>query len=239
MFTMEQVLWLVYGLMPMIISTEFTRARTLQLIAAEVKNRPAASSPSDLSMRSLPQFKAATLTFTGKITLYTGKDSVEIYATGAAHTGGDAFAYFPRHGVVATGDLYITNSCPDIDHGMSRIGFKSWTSCYRCLRVTSFRGISDLVHEHRFSGSAIILRTFTPKYSKCTNRAQRSKKCGMACIWRSTQTFGSSQSLGLLLRTTGQRYTANWQKPVSRVQASIEPTLSEMQKIKRGKRDNL
>jgi glyoxylase-like metal-dependent hydrolase (beta-lactamase superfamily II) len=101
----------------MIISTEFTRARTLQLIAAEVKNRPAASSPSDLSMRSLPQFRAATLTFTGEITLYTGKDSVEIYAAGAAHTGGDAFAYFPRQGVVATGDLYITNSCPNIDHG--------------------------------------------------------------------------------------------------------------------------
>ena len=100
-----------------IISTEFTRARTLQLIAAEVKNRPAAPSPSDLSMRSLPQFRAAALTFTGKITLYTGKVSVEIYAAGAAHTGGDAFAYFPRQGVVATGDLYITNSCPDIDHG--------------------------------------------------------------------------------------------------------------------------
>lgn len=107
----------VVGADAVIISTEFTRARTLQLIAAEASRHVARSSPQTTNLGSLQRFKAATLTLTGKITLYLGSDPVEIYAVGAAHTGGDAIAYFPRQGVVATGDVYLTNSCPDIDHG--------------------------------------------------------------------------------------------------------------------------
>ncbi|MGC1106564.1 MAG: MBL fold metallo-hydrolase [Candidatus Acidiferrales bacterium] len=95
-----------------IISTPFTRAQTLQLIAHE-KNQGTPSSGSRPSLRFAP----ANLTLVSKITLYAGANVVEIYAVGAAHTGGDAIAYFPNQGVVATGDVFLTRSCPDIDHG--------------------------------------------------------------------------------------------------------------------------
>ncbi|MGH9734123.1 MAG: MBL fold metallo-hydrolase [Candidatus Acidiferrales bacterium] len=88
-----------------IISTPFTREQTLQWMA-----RAAAS-----SSRPHVQFKPSNLTLDSKITVYSGEDAVEIYAVGAAHTGGDAIAYFPRQGVVAMGDVYLTKSCPDID----------------------------------------------------------------------------------------------------------------------------
>jgi len=87
-----------------IISTPFTREQTLRWMAR-------VSSPS----RPPVQFKPATITVDSKLTLYSAKDIVEIYAVGAAHTGGDAIAYFPRQVVVAMGDVYLTNSCPDID----------------------------------------------------------------------------------------------------------------------------
>ncbi len=90
-----------------IISTPFTRTQTLQLMA-RVARAPSSSRPP-------VQFKPANLTVDSKITLYSGEDAVEIYAVGAAHTGGDAIAYFPRQGVVAMGDVYLTKSCPDID----------------------------------------------------------------------------------------------------------------------------
>jgi len=87
-----------------IISTPFTRTQTLQFMTR-------ASSRS----RSPLRFEPADLTFDSKLTLYSGEEIVDIYAVGAAHTGGDAIAYFPREGVVAMGDVYLTRSCPDID----------------------------------------------------------------------------------------------------------------------------
>lgn len=99
----------VVGPNAVIISTPFTRTRTLEMIASATKNRSSA--------RGIPSLEPATLTFTSHVTLYAGSDPVELYALGAAHTGGDAIAYFPNEHVVATGDVYITRSCPDIDHG--------------------------------------------------------------------------------------------------------------------------
>lgn len=90
-----------------IISTPFTRAQTLQWMARAARTL--------LSSRPRVLFKPASVTVDSKITLYSGDDTVEIYAVGAAHTGGDAIAYFPRQGVVAMGDVYLTKSCPDID----------------------------------------------------------------------------------------------------------------------------
>jgi cyclase len=99
----------VVGPNAVIMSTPFTRTRTLEMIASAKKKGSSAPGTSS--------FKPANLTFTSKITLYAGSDPVELYALGAAHTGGDAIAYFPNEHVIATGDVYITRSCPAIDDG--------------------------------------------------------------------------------------------------------------------------
>jgi len=57
------------------------------------------------------------MTFRGKIALYLGGHEVQIYAAGPAHTMGDIVAYFSDQHAIATGDLFLTNSCPAMDHG--------------------------------------------------------------------------------------------------------------------------
>ncbi|HEX4603748.1 MAG TPA: MBL fold metallo-hydrolase [Candidatus Angelobacter sp.] len=50
-------------------------------------------------------------------TLFVGGHEVRIYYPGPAHTMGDAVVYFPDQHAIATGDLFLTNSCPAMDEG--------------------------------------------------------------------------------------------------------------------------
>jgi cyclase len=51
------------------------------------------------------------------LTLYVGGHAVRIYHPGPAHTRGDLVVYFPDEHAIATGDLFLTNSCPAMDEG--------------------------------------------------------------------------------------------------------------------------
>jgi cyclase len=52
-----------------------------------------------------------------ELTLYVGVHRVQIYHPGPAHTLGDLVVYFPDQETIATGDLFLTNSCPAMDEG--------------------------------------------------------------------------------------------------------------------------
>jgi len=92
-----------------VISSTFTRERTLQLIAAQ-------GSASGAS-QTQPAFRPASQTFDGKLTLYMDSVPIEIIAAGPAHTMGDVYVFFPKQRTVATGDLYLTNCSPAMDQG--------------------------------------------------------------------------------------------------------------------------
>jgi glyoxylase-like metal-dependent hydrolase (beta-lactamase superfamily II) len=49
--------------------------------------------------------------------LSVGGHTVWIYHPGPAHTLGDLVVYFPDDHIIATGDLFLTNSCPAMDEG--------------------------------------------------------------------------------------------------------------------------
>ena len=51
------------------------------------------------------------------VVLYFGGHEVRIYHPGPAHTQGDLIVYFPDEHAIATGDLFLTNSCPAMDEG--------------------------------------------------------------------------------------------------------------------------
>lgn len=51
------------------------------------------------------------------IMLYVGEHEVRIYHPGPAHTRGDLIVYFPDEHAIATGDLFLTKSCPAMDDG--------------------------------------------------------------------------------------------------------------------------
>jgi cyclase len=51
------------------------------------------------------------------LTLSVGGHEVRIYHPGPAHTRGDLVVYFPDQHAVATGDLFLNNTCPYMDDG--------------------------------------------------------------------------------------------------------------------------
>ena len=74
------------------------------------------------NMKKMPEFqdpaKARGLpdrTFKDKLTLLGGKDSIDLYYFGAAHTSGDAFVVFRNARVVHAGDVFPNKGQPLID----------------------------------------------------------------------------------------------------------------------------
>lgn len=86
----------VVGPDAIIISTEFTRSHT---------EKPAKEN----SVNEIVGPKG--------LVLYLGGHEVRIYHPGPAHTQGDLVVYFPDEQTIATGDLFLTNSCPAMDDG--------------------------------------------------------------------------------------------------------------------------
>jgi cyclase len=99
----------VVGPDAVIISTYETRASVLRS-----QNDPDGKS----KRKAAPEYQLNE-TFAGShgLTLFVGEHKVRIYHPGPAHTRGDAIVYFPDEHVVATGDLFLTNSCPAMDDG--------------------------------------------------------------------------------------------------------------------------
>ena len=83
-----------------VISTAFTRAQVLRM-----------------SKKHSQEYAINEIVGTEGLTLYIGGHPVRIYAVGPAHTGGDLVVYFPDQHAIATGDLFLNNSCPFMDVG--------------------------------------------------------------------------------------------------------------------------
>jgi len=85
------------------------------------------------------------VTFVDRALIHLGGKTVELYHFGRAHTGGDVFAYFPDHRVLAAGDaftfgaatpqlvVYATDERPAIVEGSA----EAWLSARaRCVVLT-------------------------------------------------------------------------------------------------------
>src|SRR5215831_1237636 len=88
----------------LVISTPYTRN---QVVRAGHKN----------SNEKLPKKYSLNVNFEKEVTLFIGSHEVRIYHPGPAHTRGDLIVYFPDEHAIATGDLFLTNSCPAMDDG--------------------------------------------------------------------------------------------------------------------------
>ncbi|HZU22404.1 MAG TPA: MBL fold metallo-hydrolase, partial [Terriglobales bacterium] len=107
----------VVGPHAVVISSPFTRERTLQLIEQQQKQQQQPSPAPAAAAPPRPSFMAAKETVGQKLTIYMDGDPVEIIAAGPAHTMGDVYVYFPAQQTIATGDLFMNNSCPAMDQG--------------------------------------------------------------------------------------------------------------------------
>jgi cyclase len=120
-----------------IISTEYTRGQVVH----ELQTQSAKSS------QTLPQEYAPVVAIAGAhndsnvdLTLYVGGHEVRVYHPGPAHTRGDLVVYFPDQHAVATGDLFLNNSCPAMDDG----DMENW--------ITALDHILTLTVEHVVPG---------------------------------------------------------------------------------------
>jgi cyclase len=120
-----------------IISTDFTRERTLAL------------------MQSSPQLhlQAADVTFEQKIKIHLEPYSAEVYFPGKAHTSGDALVYFPRQHAIAMGDLFLNRSSPAMDEG----SVENWI---KALDQTLALPLDKVVPGHFELGTKVELQRF-------------------------------------------------------------------------------
>jgi glyoxylase-like metal-dependent hydrolase (beta-lactamase superfamily II) len=93
----------------LVISTDWTRERTLAVI-------------NSLPASERGRFRPADLTFQQRITIHLEPYEAQIYFPGKAHTSGDALVYFPQQKSIAMGDLFLNRSSPAMDQG----SVKSW-----------------------------------------------------------------------------------------------------------------
>jgi cyclase len=75
------------------------------------------------NMEKMDPFKGAGAaflpkkTYTDRLTLFSGKDRIELYYFGAGHTNGDTFVYYPALRTLQTGDMFPWKDGPFIDRG--------------------------------------------------------------------------------------------------------------------------
>jgi cyclase len=96
-----------YGSDAAIVTTVFTRQRTLEMMSSTPPHFP-------------PTVRPATITFEHAMTIYIAPYRAEVVAPGPGHTLGDAYVYFPEQKAIATGDLFLNGSCPAMDTGSVR-----------------------------------------------------------------------------------------------------------------------
>jgi len=94
----------VVGPSAVVISTDWTRERTLAIIQSQPPQE-----------RTL--FRPADVSFQEKLTVHLEPYSAEVYFPGKAHTSGDALVYFPQQHAIAAGDLFLNRSSPAMDVG--------------------------------------------------------------------------------------------------------------------------
>jgi glyoxylase-like metal-dependent hydrolase (beta-lactamase superfamily II) len=104
-------------------------------------------------MRNMPRFQSEAgrvglpdRTFAQRLTLFEGKDTVELYHFGPAHTGGDTWVVFPSAHVAFSGDVPKKKEFPTVD----REGGGSGVQFFHTLSATvaAITGVDRVVGGH-------------------------------------------------------------------------------------------
>lgn len=103
--------------------------------------------------------------------LYVGSHEVQIYNPGPAHTMGDLIVYFPEQHAIATGDLFLTNSCPAMDKG----SLENWIAA---LNQILFMPVEHVVPGHFALATKKELGTFRDYLAQLRKQVARMYRNG-------------------------------------------------------------
>lgn len=109
----------------------------------------------------------------GELRLYVGSHTVRIYHPGPAHTRGDLVVYFPDQRAIATGDLFLTNSCPAMDDGDT----ENWIAALDQILAVS---IEHVVPGHFELATTNELRRFRDYLSALREQVSRMYRNGVS-----------------------------------------------------------
>lgn len=107
------------------------------------------------------------------LTLYVGSHEVQIYHPGPAHTMGDIVVYFPDQHAIATGDLFLTNSCPAMDQG----DLENWIAA---LNQMLFMPVDHVVPGHFALASKKELARFRDYLAQLRKQVARMYRDGLS-----------------------------------------------------------
>jgi glyoxylase-like metal-dependent hydrolase (beta-lactamase superfamily II) len=100
------------------------------------------------------------------LTLFVGGHEVRIYHPGPAHTMGDVVVYFPDQHAIATGDLFLDNSCPAMDEG----DMENWI---RALDHMLGLPVEHIVPGHFELATKVELQSFRNYLAELRDQVQR------------------------------------------------------------------
>jgi len=85
-------------------------------------------------------------TFKTKMTLLTGKDAIDLYYFGPAHTDGDAFIVFRGLGVMHSGDAFANKGQPGIDRNNGGSGVQYPDTLAKAAK--GIRNVTTIINGH-------------------------------------------------------------------------------------------
>lgn len=117
-------------------------------------------------------------TYKDKLTLFSGRDQIDLYYFGRGHTSGDTFVVFPAARAMHAGDMFPRQQMPFIDvanSGGSAIEFSSTLQKV----VTTVKNIDTVVGGHTFTPVTWNdFKTYTDFYQDFLASAQDAMKKG-------------------------------------------------------------
>jgi cyclase len=134
------------------------------------------------NMEKMDDFKGGaglpTRTYKDRLTLFSGKDRIELYHFGAGHTNGDTFIYFPALRTLQAGDMFPWKDAPFIDRGNGGSGV-AWPATLSKL-LAAVKDVDTVIPGHIAPTTRVDLEEFQRFTAELLASAQAAKKAGQS-----------------------------------------------------------
>ena len=115
-------------------------------------------------------------TYKDRLTLFGGKDRIELYHFGAGHTNGDTFVYYPALRTLQAGDMFPWKDAPFIDPGNGGSGV-AWPATHSKL-LAAGKDVDTVIPGHIPPTTRADLEEFQRFTAELLASAQAAKKAG-------------------------------------------------------------
>jgi|SRR6185436_6032523 len=136
------------------------------------------------NMEKMDPFKGAGAAFLPKktykdrLTLFSGKDRIELYYFGAGHTNGDTFVYYPALRALQTGDMFPWKDGPFIDRSNGGSGV-AWPASLSKL-LAAVKDVDTVIPGHIPPTTRADLEEFQRFTAELLTATQAAKKAGQS-----------------------------------------------------------